>query len=66
LRSAHLIAHVVAAAEGAVPRRLIPFTVDGLILVASMLILNASRRNQPVPPRSASVPHCALIATLAA
>jgi len=29
---------------------LIPFTVDGLILAASMLILDASRRNQPVPP----------------
>ena len=27
-----------------------PFTVDGLILAASMLILDASRRNQPAPP----------------
>jgi hypothetical protein len=30
--------------------RLLPFTVDGLILAASMLILDANRRNQPVPP----------------
>ena len=30
--------------------RLLPFTVDGLILAASMLILDASRRNQPAPP----------------
>jgi hypothetical protein len=30
--------------------RLVPFTVDGLILAASMLILDASRRHQPVPP----------------
>lgn len=29
--------------------RLVPFTVDGLILAASMLILDASRRGQPVP-----------------
>ena len=30
--------------------RLVPFTVDGLILAASMLILDANRRSQPVPP----------------
>jgi hypothetical protein len=30
--------------------RLLPFTVDGLILAASMLILDASRRRQPAPP----------------
>lgn len=28
---------------------LVPFTVDGLILAASMLILDANRRHQPVP-----------------
>jgi hypothetical protein len=36
--------------ETGMTARLIPFTVDGLILAASMLILDASRRNQPVPP----------------
>lgn len=35
--------------EKGLTARLIPFTVDGLILAASMLILDASRRNQPVP-----------------
>jgi hypothetical protein len=35
--------------ETGLTARLIPFTVDGLILAASMLILDASRRNQPVP-----------------
>jgi len=35
--------------ESGVTARLVPFTVDGLILAASMLILDASRRNQPVP-----------------
>jgi Protein of unknown function (DUF2637) len=28
----------------------VPFTVDGLILAASMLILDANRRHRPVPP----------------
>jgi hypothetical protein len=35
--------------ETGLTARLMPFTVDGLILAASMLILDASRRNQPVP-----------------
>ena len=36
--------------ETGMTARLLPFTVDGLILAASMLILDANRRNQPVPP----------------
>ena len=36
--------------ESGLTARLVPFTVDGLILAASLLILDASRRNQPVPP----------------
>jgi hypothetical protein len=36
--------------ESGLTARLVPFTVDGLILAASMLILDASRRNQPPPP----------------
>jgi hypothetical protein len=36
--------------ETGVTARLVPFTVDGLILAASMLILDANRRNQPAPP----------------
>jgi len=36
--------------ESGLTARLVPFTVDGLILAASMLILDASRRNQPAPP----------------
>src|SRR3984885_11142197 len=35
--------------ETGLTARLLPFTVDGLILAASILILDASRRNQPVP-----------------
>jgi uncharacterized protein DUF2637 len=36
--------------ETGVTARLLPITVDGLILAASMLILDASRRHQPAPP----------------
>jgi hypothetical protein len=36
--------------ETGLTARLMPFTVDGLILAASMLILDAGRRNQPVSP----------------
>ena len=35
--------------ESGVTARLLPFTVDGLIWAASMVVLDASRRNQPVP-----------------
>ncbi|MGP8001334.1 MAG: DUF2637 domain-containing protein [Streptosporangiaceae bacterium] len=36
--------------EPGLSARLVPFTMAGLILAASMLILDASRRNQPTPP----------------
>lgn len=36
--------------ETGVTARLVPFTVDGLILAASMLILDANRRHLPAPP----------------
>ncbi len=36
--------------ETGVTARLVPFTVDGLILAASMLTLDANRRRQYVPP----------------
>jgi Protein of unknown function (DUF2637) len=35
--------------ESGMTARLLPFTVDGLIWAASMVVLDASRRNQPVP-----------------
>jgi hypothetical protein len=36
--------------ETGLTARLVPFTVDGLILAASMLTLDANRRRQRVPP----------------
>jgi hypothetical protein len=35
--------------ESGLTARLLPFTVDGLIWAASMVVLDASRRNQRVP-----------------
>ena len=35
--------------ESGLTARLVPFTVDGLIWAASMVVLDASRRHQPVP-----------------
>jgi len=45
----HAYELVSAHGETGLTARLVPFTVDGLILAASMLTLDASRRNQPVP-----------------
>lgn len=47
-RHAHEL--VSAHGESGMTARLVPFTVDGLILAASMLILDANRRSRPVPP----------------
>jgi Protein of unknown function (DUF2637) len=46
--------------------RLLPFTVDGLIWAASMVILDASRRRQPVPRLAAWSLGIAITATIGA
>ena len=45
----HAYELVATHGETGITARLLPFTVDGLILAASMLILDANRRHQPVP-----------------
>jgi hypothetical protein len=40
---------VTSHGETGFTARLLPFTVDGLIWAASMVVLDASRRNHPVP-----------------
>jgi hypothetical protein len=52
--------------ESATVARLEPFTVDGLILAASMVILNASRRNQRVPRLAAWSLGVGIVATIGA
>ncbi len=45
----HAYELVCSHGESGVTARLLPFTVDGLIWAASMVVLDASRRGQPVP-----------------
>jgi hypothetical protein len=52
--------------EMGVTARLLPFTVDGLILAASMLILDANRRHQPVPPLARWCLGAGILATIGA
>jgi hypothetical protein len=62
----HAYELVIAHGESGVTARLLPFTVDGLILAASMVILDASRRDQHVPPLAAWSLGCAIAATVGA
>ena len=52
--------------ETGLTARLVPFTVDGLILAASMLILDANRRHQPVPPLARWCLGAGIVATIGA
>jgi hypothetical protein len=51
---------------GGVTARLLPFTVDGLIWAASMVVLDASRRNQRVPRLAACGLGAGILATVGA
>jgi Protein of unknown function (DUF2637) len=46
----HAYELVTSHGETGLTARLLPFTVDGLIWAASMVVLDASRRHHPVPP----------------
>jgi hypothetical protein len=52
--------------ETGMTARLVPFTVDGLILAASMLILDANRRRRPVPPLAHWCLGAGILATIGA
>jgi hypothetical protein len=52
--------------EHGLTARLLPFTVDGLIWAASMAVLDASRRNQRVPPLAACSLGVGIVATVGA
>ena len=52
--------------ETGVTARLVPFTVDGLILAASMLMLDASRRSRPAPPLARWCLGAGIVATIGA
>jgi len=52
--------------ESGVTARLLPFTLDGLIWAASMVVLDAGRRNQPVPRLAAWSLGAGIVATVGA
>jgi uncharacterized membrane protein YhiD involved in acid resistance len=52
--------------ESGLTALLVPLTVDGLIFAASMVILDASRRKQPVPPLAGWSLAVGIVATVAA
>jgi Protein of unknown function (DUF2637) len=52
--------------ESGVTARLVPFTVDGLIWAASMLILDANRQNRSVPPLARWCLGAGIVATVGA
>jgi hypothetical protein len=52
--------------EAGTTAHLLPFTVDGLIWAASMVVLDASRRNQPVPRLAAWSLGAGIVATVGA
>jgi hypothetical protein len=52
--------------ETGLTARLLPFTVDGLIWAASMVVLDASRRNQRVPRLAACSLAAGIVATIGA
>ena len=62
----HAYELVSSHGESGLTARLVPFTVDGLILAASMLILDASRRNQPAPPLARWCLGAGILATISA
>jgi hypothetical protein len=52
--------------ESGATARLVPFTVDGLIWAASMVILDANRRTKPVPSLAAWSLGVGIVATIGA
>ena len=62
----HAFELVRSHGESGVTARLLPFTVDGLIWVASMVVLDASRRGPPVPRLAAWSLGTGIVATVGA
>jgi hypothetical protein len=57
---------VTSHGETGITAYLLPFTVDGLIWAASMVVLDASRRHQPVPPLAKWSLAVGIVATIGA
>jgi hypothetical protein len=62
----HAYELVTSHGETGLTARLLPFTVDGLIWAASMVVLDASRRRHPVPPLAKWSLAVGIVATIGA
>ena len=62
----HAYELVTSHGETGITAHLLPFTVDGLIWAASMVVLDASRRNHPVPPLAKWSLAVGIVATIGA
>ena len=62
----HVFELVRSHGESGLTARLLPFTVDGLIWAASMVVLDASRRSQSVPRLAAWSLGTGIVATVGA
>lgn len=62
----HAYELVTSHGETGLTARLLPFTVDGLIWAASMVVLDASRTNHPVPPLAKWSLAVGIVATIGA
>jgi hypothetical protein len=62
----HAYELVTSHGETGLTARLLPFTVDGLIWAASMVVLDASRRNHRVPRLAAWSLGVGIVATISA
>jgi len=62
----HAYELVTSHGETGMSAHLLPFTVDGLIWAASMVVLDASRRHHPVPPLAKWSLAVGIVATIGA
>lgn len=62
----HAYELVMSHGETGLTAHLLPFTVDGLIWAASMVVLDASRRHHPVPPLAKWSLAVGIVATIGA
>ncbi|MFL6053304.1 MAG: DUF2637 domain-containing protein [Actinoallomurus sp.] len=62
----HAYELVATHRESGPTARLVPLTVDGLIWAASMVMLDAKRRHQPVPALAKLSPGVGIVATIVA
>src|ERR1700729_93361 len=62
----HAYELVTSHGETGITAHLLPFTVDGLIWAASMVVLDAGRRRHPVPPLAAWSLAAGIVATIGA